>query len=333
MKVRILYIAGNGRSGSTLLDRVLGRALNAMSLGETRFVWELGLAKNNLCECGSRFRDCGFWGEVSREAFGEVDEARGREIAAQSRKLLWTPRIPQIRGWVPAGSRKRFRDEQVQLLGKMYRAIARRAGTDVLIDSSKISSYAHLLSRVPDIELHVVHLVRDSRALAFSWKRKKLKPEVVGGTEYMPVRPAFLTGLRWNLHNLLSQSLAKVASSYVRVRYEDFVRDPVETVHRVQDSIGMDRQIPRGFLSDDEVELARGHTVAGNPSRFKRGPIRIRVDDEWHRRMHILDRSLVTLVTFPQLLAYGYPLRSPRDSHAPEGEVLETGHKGEKVHG
>ena len=39
----VLYVAGAGRSGSTLLDNLLGQIPGFFSAGELRYVWERGL--------------------------------------------------------------------------------------------------------------------------------------------------------------------------------------------------------------------------------------------------------------------------------------------------
>jgi hypothetical protein len=64
------------------------------------------------------------------------------------------------------------------------------------------------------------------------------------------------------------------------------------------------------FVSDTEVELGITHTVAGNPSRFKTGKVSLRADDEWISKMRTSDKALVTAMTWPSLLRYGYPIRA-----------------------
>src|SRR5919112_111664 len=62
--LHVLYIAGDGRSGSTLLARILGQADGAFSAGEVRYLWERGMWENRTCECGRAFADCPFWSRV-----------------------------------------------------------------------------------------------------------------------------------------------------------------------------------------------------------------------------------------------------------------------------
>ena len=50
------------------------------------------------------------------------------------------------------------------------------------------------------------------------------------------------------------------------------------------------------------------HALAGNPSRFKDGPIEIRRDDRWKTDQPRGQRAIVSLLTWPLLRRYGYSL-------------------------
>src|SRR5207245_4821641 len=69
----VLYLGGVGRSGSTLVDRILGQVPGLFSGGEIRDLWARGLIENRQCGCGTPFRSCSFWTEVGRRAFGGWD--------------------------------------------------------------------------------------------------------------------------------------------------------------------------------------------------------------------------------------------------------------------
>jgi hypothetical protein len=60
-RVKVLYIAGSGRSGSTILDNTLGQIDGFFSVGELRYIWERGLIEDRLCGCGERVHQCPFW--------------------------------------------------------------------------------------------------------------------------------------------------------------------------------------------------------------------------------------------------------------------------------
>ena len=78
----VLFIGGLGRSGSTLLDRMLGRLDDVWSVGELVHLWERGLKENNRCGCGQPFADCQFWDRVGEVAFGGWDRLDVEEVLA-----------------------------------------------------------------------------------------------------------------------------------------------------------------------------------------------------------------------------------------------------------
>ncbi len=78
--VKILFLAGWQRSGSTLLHRVLGQIDRVFPAGELWHIWQQGLLEYRLCGCGSRFQDCPFWAEVSEQALGGVSSIDGKRI-------------------------------------------------------------------------------------------------------------------------------------------------------------------------------------------------------------------------------------------------------------
>jgi hypothetical protein len=58
----VLFIIGMGRSGSTVLEMLLGNIPGYFSVGETRFFWEYVQHEHDLCGCGQQFHACEYWG-------------------------------------------------------------------------------------------------------------------------------------------------------------------------------------------------------------------------------------------------------------------------------
>ena len=172
----ILYVAGTGRSGSTLLDLMLGSIPGVLSLGEFWRVWLLIWENNWFCGCGEPLQACPFWCEAIDRAFGGPGgvpalQHREAEASLRSRRALPQVMFPALLGrqrpaWEAAMADRR----------RLYRAAAETAGVRLLVDSSKSPAYAHVLRRMPGVRVRTVHLVRDSRAVAFSWSRVKKYP-------------------------------------------------------------------------------------------------------------------------------------------------------------
>ena len=297
MRPPVLYIAGTGRSGSTLLAGLLGRLDGHVAVGELRYVWYRTLAEDHLCECGARFRSCPFWTEVFGQAFGGFDRARPREVARLASRVDRIRHIPRLA--VPSLRGPAFRSDLAALedvLRRLYTAVLTVSGGSVVVDSSKDPSYAYVLCASPSLDVSLVHLIRDSRAVAHSWTRQRVRPEIHWKTEYMRRRPPFLTARRWVEYHLVLELLERRVPRSLRVRYEDLAADPEAVVARVAGLTG-GRPGPPG--------TGAAHSVAGNPVRFE-GPQPVRPDMAWVEEMAPDDRRLVTAVTAPLLARYGY---------------------------
>lgn len=305
-RVKVLYIAGYGRSGSTILGNILGGIEGFFHGGELNFIWEHNLIENRLCGCGAPFDECEVWSSVFERAFGGISGVDAREVVRLQASGTRTRHIPLM--LLPQGRRLLAGrlEKYMARLERLYRAIQGSTESRVIVDSSKLPSYGYVLGMVPGIELYVVHLMRDPRAAAYSWL-KEPRPDT-NQHVYMNQVNTAKSSLLWDTWNLSSEALWKESSGrYIRLRYEDFVAEPRRAVKEILGMLHEDAdRLP--FTDGREVELGVGHTVAGNPNRFQSGLVRLRPDDEWAFRMRPRDRMLVTLLTLPLLARYGYPV-------------------------
>ena len=302
--VDVLYIAGTGRSGSTVLAAALGAADGFFFAGEVRYLWQRGLVEARLCGCGRPLPECPFWRGVLKRAYGDAD-LDAAPIAAAQRRATRTRRVPALLAGAPAADA-----EHVDRLGRLYRAIADESGARVVVDSSKLPAYGVLLRSVPDIDLRVVHLVRDPRAVAYSWQRRKEQPDrrVPG---YMQQRPAVKTALMWTLVNATTSRLLGAPSDrFSVVRYEDFAARPREVLQDVLAHAGADA-VGNPVSEDRTVELGPNHSVAGNPDRLDAGTVAIRTD-EGATKLTGIGNVATTAGALPLLRRYRYPVRRPR---------------------
>ena len=305
--IRVLYIGGSGRSGSTLLERVLGQLPRFCAVGELVHLWRRGVRDNELCGCGIPFRGCPFWDQVGKEAFGGWENLDVDEVLALQETVDRHRFIPFMLATSLSPRYERRASRYSAYLTRLYRAIHEVAESRVIVDSSKSAPFAFLLRRVQGLDLRVVHLVRDSHGVAFSWTRRVPRPEVRGGGAYMPTYHPARAGLEWITDNLLFHVLGTTGVPHTLLRYETLVRDPRTQIQRI-----LDLQEERAetsdleFVHDGYVEVEGSHSVSGNPMRFHRGRVPLRVDDEWRRKMDRNDRVLVSAITWPLLARYGY---------------------------
>jgi SAM-dependent methyltransferase len=304
--VRIVFIGGYARTGSTLLDRLLGQIEGFESFGEVRHVWDRGFLGNQLCGCGRHFRDCPFWREVADVAFGGFGGVDARELGSLKRSVDGFWNIPRILtgGWTSSYRRRmdRYRDA----LAALYAAMQRVSGARYLIDSTKDPQHAYVLRSIPGFDVRFVHLVRDSRSVAYSWQRVRRRPEIVGHRRDMPRYPPTRSALAWDLANAAAGATRLLGFPYVLVRYEDLARDPRAELTRILTELDLGPDA-LAHVGPRTARVGVAHTVAGNPVRFQSGEVEIRPDDEWVREMHPIDRSTVTALSWPLLGRYGYP--------------------------
>ena len=276
---RIVYIAGYGRSGSTLLDALLDAHPAIAGVGEIANVLRPGHA-TNLCTCGSELADCEMWGPV-------LLRPPVRELAAGQREA-----------WADAWR-------------TIFTSVGARTGADVVVDSTKSGRgdrLRPLLLRRAGFDVRVVHLVRDPRAVTWSVARGGNRAIEAGSATTGVSR--YLRGIAgWLLANVTAEVLTNAAfrgrDRSIRVRYEDLVDDHRGVVQAVCSFAGVDpTQLP------PEAGETAGHAVSGNRMR-RSGSLRVRADTEWETALPRMARVLC-LVTVPLAHRYGYRLLGSR---------------------
>lgn len=307
--VPLVYIGGVGRSGSTLLNDLLGQHPRAVAVGELVHLFQRGLVENNLCGCGLRFAECPFWVEVGREVGGEWDAEAGRRYLDLKARVDRNRYAPALLGPVRPPGFKRVLADWALCYQRLIRAVQTTAGADVVVDSTKQISTALLLRRLRGIDLRIVHLVRDSRGVAYSWTKEKRKVEVVGEDAMMNRYPPALMAWRWSSWNVVFAAFRFLGVPVLRVRYEDLITAPEATLRQVLEFADLDGD-SLDSITADGIDLAPVHSVAGNPSRFDSGRVTLRLDEAWRREMPAGARRWVTALTLPLLARYGYLRRA-----------------------
>lgn len=302
---QVLFLAGIGRSGTTLLERTLAEVDGVTALGEVMHLWERGLVRNELCACGRPFLECPFWSGVGRDAFGGWDRVDAERMAWLKTRVDRATKVPSV-ALVRSGSFARDVDEYADHFVRLYAAAAAATG-GLVVDSSKQVSLAWCLTRAHragSIDLRVVHCVRDPRGVAHSWGRQVARPEAVDEEHAaMPTYSPTAVSALWMLHNTEIEALGRRVP-LLRLRYEDFVADPVTATRRVLDLAGV--AAPATHVQEHRVLLGESHSCAGNPMRFTTGEIALVADEAWRREQPAAQRRLVTALTAPLLARYRY---------------------------
>lgn len=326
---RVLFIGGLGRSGSTLLELILAQSADVCALGEVVHLWERAIRNDERCGCGARFSACPFWIAIGERAFGswsavDVDDVlelkarvdRTRHIGRLARPTMPAPELADVR---------RYTD----LYRRIYDAAAGISGAEVVVDSSKHASLAFALCWAEPLDLRVLHLVRDSRAVAYSWAKKVRRPEVADAEAYMPQFSPLRVSALYTAQNAAFDLLRR-RRPVTRLRYEDLTADPAGTITTVRRMADLPESADALRVLDpaDGAELKAAHTVAGNPLRFSSGPLRIRTDDAWRTGLSRGRRLVVGTATLPLRVRYRYlRQRAGQTDGAGDGPRAEPLHR------
>lgn len=295
----VLYLQGKGRSGSTVLSMVLGEADGVFAAGELRFFWRRGLVEDRNCACGKRISACEVWGKVA-ERVADLDAER---LATDSEAVFRWSTAPRLLAGRTAGWAEFARWSDAT--GRLVTAVAEVTGAHVIVDSSKWPTDPGVLGRVEGIRPTALLLVRDPRAVAWSWQRTKTHHDFDEPRE-MDRFPAWHSGLSWTVRNVVAALAARRSPGRrLTLRYEDFTADPAAALGEIQRALGASVDLA-SVLDGRSVKVAEGHTLAGNPTRFGGEELTIREDEEWRTRLSPADRRVVSALTWPLRKRYGY---------------------------
>jgi len=300
---KVLFIGGWGRSGSSLLANILGSSSRTVSVGELRYLWDRGMVENKLCGCGQAFSECEFWAQALKAVPIEPSPDVGRQYAE---RVGSNATLAQLIAMF-TGNGKRYRQRRRQetaALDRLYQSVADVGGADIIVDASKTPPYAINLLTNDQVDLYFIHLIRDPRAVAYSWSRKRASGEAAD--ELLPRYSSLKSSLYWSGFNLLALLFRwRRKANYLAVRYEDFCGDPRATVAKIFAHCGVEDD-GLNWHGHSEVEVSPQHSISGNPSRFNVGKVEVRPDTAWQTNMASGPRRIVTLACGLLFPVFGY---------------------------
>lgn len=279
--MKYALIGSAGRSGSTILGMYLGSLPGVFYAGELAQLWgtghtkrdpRLGLPMDRKCGCGDFIADCPFWGDVAKRVEQSVDVPEGSTLGSYALEisemsLLWARR-----------NKSRWEHLTLALLD----AVADVADCEVVADSSKgiwDLVMARFVARdsgsLLKERLNLVHLVRDPRAVAYSWSQRSYDSDPYA---WLPRHSVRQSHLRWMTANVILDRLDRElpSSRSQSIRYEDFAANPGAAVEGLLETLGLVAVNAQSSFSVQGVQ----HTVAGNPVRFSQNN-KITPDEKW----------------------------------------------------
>ena len=260
--MKLIYISGAGRSGSTLLERVLSSAPGVFGLGEFHCLWRMDI-RELMCACGHRLRDCGFWSRVIPEARIDADwtrmmrdlewsVVRHRLIARNGFDLRRIAAIPEIAEFV---------ERQMAVLS----VVAKISDCDVLINSSKAVPRAWTLAAHADPT--IIHLRRACKDFFASVITPKYDP---GLGKLMPTPSFPYLAMSWFKAEQSNKLLAR-RTPVSRLNYEAFASAPQAYLTATLGPVFPNLIQTIAWADETSVDPpAEYHSIGGNPDRYSR---------------------------------------------------------------
>lgn len=338
---RLIYLLGASHSGSTLLAMVLGAQPGACTTGELKAT-SLGDPRTYRCSCKSTIGDCEFWRAISAEmaarGFPGFDITHaGTSIfevrSAYARRLLSPlhrgPALELLRdvalGLSPAwwGHVREAAARNVALVESVLSTTNAR----LVIDSSKVALRLKYLLKHTDLDIKVVRVIRDGRAVAMTYMDEwsfadaadpALRGGGTGARRAPPRRTMVEAANEWKRSQEANEALLATLppSQWTAVRYEDFCSDPLGTLRRLCKFVGLDAtQATLDFR-------ARSQHVIGNGMRFDTSAV-IKLDERW--KSHLSGEDLATFDHVAGALNRQYGYDEPATQRrATEHDILSS---------
>jgi len=252
--MKVLYILGSGHCGTTLLNLILDSHSQIIGLGEIE-----SLDKQPVCSCGEPVASCRFWKDVMNEQASPCLRLYRRKwdfILDRNKYLRKTKG-----SWEPVFDMDALKQANFEL----YTRVLTKSGKQIIADKGYYR--AELLGGDARVRPVIVHIVRDGRAVVWSYMKKYQK--------FLPY------AWKWAAENLKVEFLRRRHPDwpYVFIRYKDLAQNPQKTVGRIYHKIGVKPE--EGTVNFTEFEH---HQIGGNRMRMQKKQ-EVKQDREWEKKM------------------------------------------------
>lgn len=291
-KISLLYIVSNGRSGSTILDMLLGTHPELWTMGEAQILpWEM---KENRapCGCGKMLGNCKFWENILPKInkFNEIFPIHYFRESHGTGSVLRLNLLPSL--FLNKFSSSHFSkiDAYGKANKKYFEAIYNQAQKEnkkeikFLIDASKDLYRLFWLKKSGLFDIKVIHLVKDPRAFVYSMTKNERDSAFLKTTRM---------ALRWKVENYLMKKLLQIhfkTGETKRISYKRLASNHVEKMDEIFAWMNLKKNVDL-----EKFRNKKQHAVSGNKARWESR--KIYLDEKWKVKMPKVRKSIVDILT------------------------------------
>jgi len=268
----IAFVLSDMRSGSTLLDQLLGTHPAILSVGEIHWLAAYATQDRSefdpeyelVCTCGQAVTECTFWTAVTRRLGKPLEALKLRPAFSAAGKRI-AERMPGLFRF-PAAQRAFAGPDMVRDSLALADSLAEVSGCRLVVDSSKSEFRFRAIYEARPSRVRAIVLTRDYRAVVHSkMKRGHTLEDAAIGWRGKMWRIAALTD------DLPGDTLHRVA-------YEDLCQDPATVLARVCAFLGV--PFSPAMLERPTSGL---HHIGGSPSKFDPARTRVVLDSGYQQ--------------------------------------------------
>lgn len=297
-KIKVLYFAGSGRSGSTILNIILGNHPEVFGGGELQNMRQV-YNKNKICSCQAPLIDCEFWSVVIDDWSSKIED---KTVDSGLKRWKDTEGVFSLKSWLKMyfgiGEKGREFEKYLASTSEFYRAVQHRSKKEILVDISKNPLRAWALEKNPEIDLRMVHLVRDGRAVAWSLKRTAERQN--------RNRPTWRAAMFWVVINRMTNLVRTKVEHKTLIRYEDLVDKPEAILKQIGQMADIDlSHIINKIKSTEDFRIE--HVMAGNGIR-KGNTIKFQATNSksWMQKLKPSSINLFKAISYSSLRKFNY---------------------------
>jgi len=282
-KLKIIYLMGAGRSGTTILASLLGANKNITTVGEMHQYLE-HIIDAKTCSCGETLDKCEFWGKIHKNYIGKdfsIINSKLEKVESHSR--------------IPISLCKKNK-EYIEFQETLFKQIYKEYPSKYYLDSSKFIGKALQLLKSDIFDVKIIYMIRDVRGVINSFSKKVQ-------THKKPIS----TIIYYSFINLTAQIVKWIfPKRIIKIKYEDFVSQPEKTIALISSFLNenLDDVID---IVKNEKHIKMPHIIGGNRLK-KQTKIKLRKDVSWQKNISRPKQIIYYLLTLPLMLLNKYKI-------------------------